>query len=73
MSWAPSTSQIKFESGVKHEEEAYDSYDELMDEGDDEESLPPTQTPGSQIPTLISGALKPYRTAQVCSRPIQLC
>jgi hypothetical protein len=66
MSWAPSTSQ------VKREDEEYDSYDELMDEGDDEESLPPTQTVGSQVPGLISGALRPYRTAQVCHWLVQL-
>lgn len=60
MSWAPSTSL------VKREDEEYDSYDELMEDGDDEESLPPTQAVGSQNPGLISGALRPYRTAQVC-------
>ena len=44
--------------------EDYDSYDELLTEGEDEEQEPATQPVGSTAPTLIQGFLKPYRTSQ---------
>jgi hypothetical protein len=49
-------------TGVKAED--YDSYDELLTEGEDEEQVPLTQTDGTQPPSLIVGYLRNYRTAQ---------
>ncbi|KAG7575293.1 hypothetical protein FFLO_00457 [Filobasidium floriforme] len=49
-------------AAIKAEE--YDSYDELLTDGEDEEQEPVTQADGTQPPSLIVGYLRTYRTAQ---------
>lgn len=55
-------------SAVKAED--YDSYDELLTDGEDEEQVPLTQTVGHQPNSLIQGYLKPYRTAQYSAKDL---
>ena len=49
-------------AAIKAEE--YDSYDELLTDGEDEEQELVTQADGTQPPSLIVGYLSNYRTAQ---------
>jgi hypothetical protein len=51
---------------VKQEDDDYDSYDELLEEAEEEGSAPLTQAGGSQITALTACGLRPYRTVVVC-------